>query len=363
MLHYNDLILCIILNLLFMKYIYLGILVACVSSLLIFILKKSNFFVNKLSVKDEYVKGSKKIIRISGLGISFLLVFILIFFLYFFVDTENIYPNRFWYFALMLITISLVSFKDDIKPIDPLLRLLIHLICVYVSISFLNLNMLPFPLKVKILVVMITWVYFINITNFIDGSDGFCAINVITFFAGILIINYMLNLNLFSSTISIIVIPILISFLLFNFPPAKIYMGDAGSIFLGFLVGYSFIELSINGYLFFALALYAYPLTDCSITLFKKVLKGYLPWARLGDYFFLKLKKRISEKHMIKATRFIFFSMLFSNSINLFIIYLSIKFNEPLLLFICLVISLILLFVYQILSIANSNFLKFFFRY
>jgi len=346
-----------------MKYIYLGILVACVSSLLIFILKKSNFFVNKLSVKDEYVKGSKKIIRISGLGISFLPIFILTFFLYYVLGVENIYTNRFWYFILMLITISLVSFKDDIRPIDPLLRLLIHLICVYVSVSFLNLNLIPFPLKVKILVAMIVWVYFINITNFIDGSDGFCAINVITFFTGILLVNYMLNLNLFSSTISKILIPILISFLFFNFPPAKIYMGDAGSIFLGFLVGYSFLEISINGYLFYALALYAYPLTDCSITLFKKVLKGYLPWARLGDYFFLKLKKRIPEKYMSKTTRFIFYSILFSNLASLFVIYLSIRFNEPILLFICFVISLILVIIYHSLSLVRVNFLKKFLGY
>jgi UDP-N-acetylmuramyl pentapeptide phosphotransferase/UDP-N-acetylglucosamine-1-phosphate transferase len=261
----------------------------------------------------------------------------------------------------MLITISLVSFKDDIKPIDPLLRLIIQLICVYVSVSSLNLNIITFPLKVKIFVAIIVWVYFINITNFVDGSDGFCAINVITFFVGILIINYSLNLNLFSATISKILIPLIISFLFFNFPPAKIYMGDAGSVFLGFLVGYSFLELSINGYIFYALVLYAYPLTDCSITLVKKVSKGYLPWARLGDYFFLKLKKRIPEKYTSTTSRFIFFSTLITNMINLFIIYLSIRFNKPFLLFFSFVATLTLLVIFHLLSLARSNFLKKFF--
>jgi len=341
-----------------MKYIYLGILVVSVNSLLVFILKKSNFFQNKLSVKDEYAKGSKKIIRISGLGISFLPIFILTFFLYYVLGVENIYTNRFWYFILMLITISLISFKDDIKPIDPLLRLIIQLICVYVSVSSLNLNIIPFPLKVKIFVAIIVWTYFINITNFIDGSDGLCAINVITFFVGILIVNYSLNLDLFSATISKILIPLLISFLFFNFPPAKIYMGDAGSVFLGFLVGYSFLELSINGYLFHALVLYAYPLTDCTITLVKKVSKGYLPWARLGDYFFLKLKKRIPEKYTSTTARFIFFSTLITNLMNLSIIYLSIRFNKPFLLLLSFAVTLTLLVVYHLLSIARSNFLK-----
>jgi UDP-N-acetylmuramyl pentapeptide phosphotransferase/UDP-N-acetylglucosamine-1-phosphate transferase len=49
-------------------------------------------------------------------------------------------------------------------------------------------------------------------------------------------------------------------------------MGDAGSIFLGFLIGYCIIELSFNGFYYFAFAAFAYPIVDCSITLFKKAL-------------------------------------------------------------------------------------------
>jgi UDP-N-acetylmuramyl pentapeptide phosphotransferase/UDP-N-acetylglucosamine-1-phosphate transferase len=146
-------------------------------------------------------------------------------------------------------------------------------------------------------------VYLTNITNFIDGSDGFCAIHVLFFFSGILLINYFLNLNLFSAGIAKVLLPIIVSFLFFNFPPAKIYMGDAGSIFLGFLVGYSFLELSISGYLLHALCLYVYPILDCSICIFRKFLKGFLPWERQGDYFFLKIKK--------KYQKIIFYMLLF----------------------------------------------------
>ena len=49
-------------------------------------------------------------------------------------------------------------------------------------------------------------------------------------------------------------------------------MGDAGSIFLGFLVGFSFLELIIKE-IYIVIILYIYPLLDCSITLFKKTLK------------------------------------------------------------------------------------------
>ena len=148
------------------------------------------------------------------------------------------------------------------------------------------------PLKLSILLALVIWVYFINITNFIDGSDGFCSIHIIIFFLGILLINYLFNINLFSAVIAKVLLPIIVSFLFFNFPNAKIYMGDAGSIFLGFLVGYSFLELSVAGHLFYALSLYAYPIIDCTICILNKFFRGYFPWERHGDYFFLKVKKR-----------------------------------------------------------------------
>jgi UDP-N-acetylmuramyl pentapeptide phosphotransferase/UDP-N-acetylglucosamine-1-phosphate transferase len=341
-----------------MKDIYLWILIGCVSTISILIAKNNFFFKKKLSVKDEFIYGPNYKKKITGLGIVFLPIFILIFSLYFYFDAEINYPNRFWYFILMLTVLSLISFKDDIKPLDPVLRLFFHSICVYVSVSSLDLNTVPFPLKIKILVAMFVWIYLINITNFIDGADGFCLLHVISFFGGILLINYILNLNLFSATIAKILIPMLLCFLIFNFPPAKIYMGDAGAIFLGFLVGYSFLEISISGYLFYALALYAYPIVDCSITLMKKILMGYLPWARHGDYFFLKLKKKVSEKYMFHVSILIFFSAFFLNLTNLVIIYLSIKFNEPLLLFLCFFLSLILIFIYHMLRKIELKFIR-----
>jgi UDP-N-acetylmuramyl pentapeptide phosphotransferase/UDP-N-acetylglucosamine-1-phosphate transferase len=286
-----------------MNYFYYWILICVHTSVLIYYLQKTIFFKNKLSIFDEFVLGTSKDKKITGIGISFLIIFFLTFFTYYSLDEKIIYPNRIAYFFLALTIITLVSFIDDIINIKPTIRLVIHFFCIYISISTLNLNIIPLPLKVSMLLALIVWVYLTNITNFIDGSDGFCAIHVLFFFSGILLINYFLNLNLFSAVIAKVLLPIIVSFLFFNFPPAKIYMGDAGSIFLGFLVGYSFLELSISGYLLHALCLYVYPIIDCSICIFRKFLKGFLPWERQGDYFFLKIKK--------KYQKIIFYMLLF----------------------------------------------------
>lgn len=341
-----------------MKYIYYWILCLIFTSLLIYFLRRNIFFKNKLTTSDEFILGISKEYKITGIGLSFLIIFLLTFLAHYFFDEKIIYPNRSDFFFLALTTITLVSFVDDVRGINPVYRLIIHFLCIYISISTLNLNIIPLPLKVSILLALVIWVYLTNITNFIDGSDGFCAIHIIIFFLGILLINYLLNLNLFSAIISKILLPIIVSFLFYNYPPAKVYMGDTGSIFLGFLVGYSFLELSIAGYFLYALSLYAYPIIDCSVCIFLKLLRGHLPWDRLGDYFFLKLKKKIPEQYINYVSIFIFFTGLIQSLINLLIIFLSIKFNEPLFLVLCFINSLTCMIIYKILSIAKPKFLK-----
>jgi UDP-N-acetylmuramyl pentapeptide phosphotransferase/UDP-N-acetylglucosamine-1-phosphate transferase len=340
-----------------MNYIYFWTLICPLTTVLIYFLQKSIFFKNKLNTVDEFILGVKKKKIITGIGISFLIIFLLVFFTGYFLDQKIIYPNRFTYFLLALTIITLVSFIDDIMNVEAIIRLIIHFFCIYISISTLNLNIIPLPLKVSMLLAIIVWVYLTNITNFIDGSDGFCILHVIFFFLGILIINYLLNLNLFSAQIAKFLLPIIVTFLFFNFPPAKFYMGDAGSIFLGFLVGYSFLELSIAGYLFYALCLYAYPIMDCSICIIKKFLKGFLPWARHGDYFFLKLKKKIPQKYSLYASFFIFWTAALQCLVNLLIIFLSIKFNQTLFSVLCLLNSFILIIIYNFLGISKIDFL------
>jgi UDP-N-acetylmuramyl pentapeptide phosphotransferase/UDP-N-acetylglucosamine-1-phosphate transferase len=96
-------------------------------------------------------------------------------------------------------------------------------------------------------------------------------------------------------------------------------MGDTGSVFLGFLIGYVMIELSYYGYFLLILSAFAYPLLDISISLILRILKGRKPWERLGDFFFLLPKKKISypknflsidKKILLVGSLYLFFSFL-----------------------------------------------------
>jgi UDP-N-acetylmuramyl pentapeptide phosphotransferase/UDP-N-acetylglucosamine-1-phosphate transferase len=178
------------------------------------------------------------------------------------------------------------------------------------------------------------WVYITNIINFIDGVDGFANTQIIFFFLSILFINYNLNIELFSKYLSLVLLPCLLIFSYFNKPHAKLYLGDTGSISLGFLVGYAVIELFILKHYTLALSLIIYPLLDCTITLIKRIYEGHPPWVKRQDYFFSKLQViNVNNKFYIFKINlifcilnlfFIFFQILFSNYFIICNIFLAI---------------------------------------
>lgn len=258
----------------------------------------------------------------TGSGIIFLIIFYLgsIYFFYIDENFKNLLPNRFYIFYLSIFLFGIISFYDDIKPIDPILRLIIQFLLIYLSSTCLNISSIDLPLKLSMLFSIILWIYIINITNFIDGLDGFLASHVIFFTINIILIKHYLNLEIFSYYLSIIFFPLILAFILFNKPIAKLYMGDAGSIILGYIIGFVILEIVILKEYLLAISVFIYPLMDCTITLIKKIYKGHYPWARLFDYFFLVPVIKGKKEHS-----YVLFINFFFSSVNLFFIYLQIK--------------------------------------
>jgi UDP-N-acetylmuramyl pentapeptide phosphotransferase/UDP-N-acetylglucosamine-1-phosphate transferase len=327
---------------------YLTIFLILTSLFIFNNLNKLTIFKKHYSTSDEFLADSntnKKPHVITGTGIVFLILFIISnIFLYFF-ENEILFPNRYIFFIISLIFLTIFSFYDDYKPLDPILRLTVQLLSVYISLASLNLGDVSLPLKVTMFFAIIIWVYIINVTNFIDGSDGFCALNIIAFFSGLLIINYFV-VELFSANFALLLLPVLLIFLIFNFPNAKIYMGDTGAVFLGFLVGFSFLEIAINFNFLIAVILFIYPLLDCTITIIKKLKKGFMPWARHGDYFFLELKKKTPFKLRKKIAFYILKTSLVQNILNILFLCLAIYLKNNLILIFNFAITFTVLLIF-----------------
>ena len=128
---------------------------------------------------------------------------------------------------------------DDIRPLSSVVRLLGQLLAAGIVMSAgVKVTFLPHTWWGECLTVFITCVWIlgiVNATNFADGADGLAAGFAVI--ASIFFFLISLHLDQFSILlISSILIGAGLGFLVFNFKPAKIYLGDGGSTFLGFML-------------------------------------------------------------------------------------------------------------------------------
>lgn len=139
--------------------------------------------------------------------------------------------------------VAIIGFMDDHGHIDAKWRLLIHLSAAFAVVYVFNglptLNLFGYEIDFGVFgyalaVTAIIWI--LNLFNFMDGIDGIAGIEAIsaTFFAGLFL--YILSPDSSLVLLHWLLAASVCGFLVLNFPPAKIFMGDSGSGFLGFML-------------------------------------------------------------------------------------------------------------------------------
>ncbi|MCA4790339.1 MraY family glycosyltransferase [Acinetobacter towneri] len=178
--------------------------------------------------------------------------------------------------------IALLGFLDDHGHINSMLRLAVHfLVAIGVVISLggfsevTALNGLQLGFLANIIAVLFL-VWLLNLYNFMDGINGIASVEAITTVVSMAILYYVLNTTL-NSDILWLLAACVFGFLLWNFPKAKIFMGDACSGFLGLTLGIlALIALKENLALFCAwIICLGVFVVDATYTLIKRVLSGY----------------------------------------------------------------------------------------
>jgi UDP-N-acetylmuramyl pentapeptide phosphotransferase/UDP-N-acetylglucosamine-1-phosphate transferase len=195
------------------------------------------------------------------------------------------------FLILGLLLLTIVSFLDDLKSLNPLSRLLAQATAVGIALYSLPAGafdgLLP-PIADKTLTAII-WLWFVNLYNFMDGIDGLAGSQTCALSYGILVIALTLGtLHSDLLLISCIVLAAAVGFTLWNWHPAKIFLGDAGSIPLGFILGYLLIELAQKGYWAAALILPSYYLLDASFTLLSRLFRGKKIWQAHSEHAYQK---------------------------------------------------------------------------
>ncbi|MBL0318958.1 MAG: glycosyltransferase family 4 protein [Alphaproteobacteria bacterium] len=189
--------------------------------------------------------------------------------------------------AAVLFAISLL---DDIRHIPFILRLTFH----GGAVAFVMWQM-PFsghffstslPLWVDQALTWALWVWFINAFNFMDGIDGISSIESIAICLGVALFCLLFHLPISLLVICVIIALACGGFLIWNWHPANIFLGDSGSIVLGFILGYLLLSLANHGYSIAAFIIPLYYLMDTGITILKRLLDKQKIWEAHSNHFY-----------------------------------------------------------------------------
>jgi len=186
--------------------------------------------------------------------------------------------------------LAAVSWTDDLRGLNPLIRIAAQAIAVAAALIIapppgpIFGGLLP-PIA-DLVLAGILWVWFINLYNFMDGIDGLTGVQTITIGIGAFVIARKLAFGDTAMILSLTLAAAALGFIRFNWHPAKIFLGDVGSVPLGFLLGWLLLFLAAKGAWPAAILLPLYYLADATWTLVRRALSGKRIWQAHREHFY-----------------------------------------------------------------------------
>jgi UDP-N-acetylmuramyl pentapeptide phosphotransferase/UDP-N-acetylglucosamine-1-phosphate transferase len=186
----------------------------------------------------------------------------------------------------LALALAVISFVDDLRGVRTALRLVAHLAAALFLVWYLLSPM--HPVELALLALAVAWIT--NLYNFMDGSDGLAGGMALIGFgayavaAGAAGDAPLLALNAALTGAAA-------AFLVLNFPPARIFLGDVGSVPLGFLAA----ALGLVGWrddiwpLWFPLVVFAPFIGDATLTLVRRLLRGERVWRPHREHYYQRL--------------------------------------------------------------------------
>lgn len=185
-----------------------------------------------------------------------------------------------------------MGFIDDINPLKTRYQLVVQILAASIVVfyghisldyvSILGVNMY-FNAPWNYLITLVLIVAIINAINLSDGLDGLCSGVSSIYFLTISIIAFIMNAQQgLDTTLSLIMLGSILGFLVYNFPPARVYLGDTGSNFIGFIIAVT----TLLGYktatftsLIIPLIILATPIIDVLLSIIRRILKKQNPFS------------------------------------------------------------------------------------
>ena len=194
--------------------------------------------------------------------------------------------------------IAIVSFVDDRSGVSAKFRLLVHGVAAALVLAgglVPELFQLPgwqwsWPSAVSLVFTGLFLIWMTNLFNFMDGMDGFAGGMTLLGFGAYAVLGWQAGEALFTVA-SLIVAAAAAGFLVFNFPPAKIFMGDVGASVLGFLS--ACLSLWADSEKIFpiwvGILVFSPFIVDATVTLLNRLVAGRRVWEAHRSHYYQRL--------------------------------------------------------------------------
>jgi UDP-N-acetylmuramyl pentapeptide phosphotransferase/UDP-N-acetylglucosamine-1-phosphate transferase len=192
---------------------------------------------------------------------------------------------------LAVFMLAAVSLLDDLINVPAPVRLLVQVMAVLIPISMNHVPLFDgfLPVWLDKTVTAIAWIWFINLFNFMDGIDGISAVEMICIGLGFALITVIVGIfPVPLGVFGMVIAAAGCGFLWWNWHPAKIFLGDVGSVPIGFLLGYLLLIAATSGYAYPAAILPAYYLADGTITLLRRLWQRKKIWMAHSEHYYQK---------------------------------------------------------------------------
>lgn len=208
---------------------------------------------------------------------------------------------------LPLLLLFVLSLIDDVRNLSARVRFAVHFMAAFSVVwgeGLFAVNVLWASATVFIIV----WA--INLYNFMDGSDGLAGGMALFGFSAYGIASLMQD-DVVMAMICFSIGAAALAFLYFNFYPAQVFMGDAGSIPLGFLAASIGVVGWNNGLwpVWFPVMVFSPFILDATVTLFKRLIRGEKFWHAHREHYYQRLVQ-LGEGH--RNTALIAYVLMFS---------------------------------------------------
>jgi UDP-N-acetylmuramyl pentapeptide phosphotransferase/UDP-N-acetylglucosamine-1-phosphate transferase len=202
-----------------------------------------------------------------------------------------------WIVLLGALLLALVSWSDDRRDLSAAIRFGVQAVAVGLgAIALAPIGPVfqgALPAWLDTAASALLWLWFVNLFNFMDGIDGLAGSEAAAIGLGLVLFAlFGTGRDPAFAALAGAIAAAALGFLVWNWAPAKIFLGDVGSVPLGYLLGWLLLLAAARGHWRIALILPLYFLADATITLLRRLSHGERVWRAHRSHFYQRAVRR-----------------------------------------------------------------------